>query len=73
MSIAIRNVSKRFGDFVAVDNVSVHIPSGGLTALLGRHHTNATSASIPALRCVQTHVGPPQRLVRPRDSQAPQR
>jgi sulfate/thiosulfate transport system ATP-binding protein len=35
MSIAIRNVSKRFGDFIAVDNVSVHIPSGGLTALLG--------------------------------------
>ncbi|MEU8074674.1 sulfate ABC transporter ATP-binding protein [Catellatospora citrea] len=35
MSIEIVNVSKRFGDFVALDNVSVSIPSGQLTALLG--------------------------------------
>jgi sulfate transport system ATP-binding protein len=35
LSIEIKNVSKRFGDFVALDNVSVSIPSGQLTALLG--------------------------------------
>src|SRR3954454_11722323 len=35
MSIEIRNVTKRFGDFVAVDNVSLSIPNGQLTALLG--------------------------------------
>ncbi|WP_020523971.1 sulfate/molybdate ABC transporter ATP-binding protein [Catelliglobosispora koreensis] len=35
MSIEIKNVNKRFGDFVALDNVSVSIPSGQLTALLG--------------------------------------
>ncbi|MCC8246692.1 sulfate/molybdate ABC transporter ATP-binding protein [Saccharothrix luteola] len=35
MSIAVRNVSKNFGRFVALDDVSVEIPSGGLTALLG--------------------------------------
>ncbi|WP_155375229.1 sulfate/molybdate ABC transporter ATP-binding protein [Catellatospora vulcania] len=35
MSIEIVNVSKRFGDFVALDNVNVSIPSGQLTALLG--------------------------------------
>ncbi len=35
MSIEITGVSKRFGDFVALDDVSVSIPSGGLTALLG--------------------------------------
>jgi sulfate transport system ATP-binding protein len=35
MGIAVRNVTKRFGDFVALDNVSVDIPSGDLTALLG--------------------------------------
>ncbi len=35
MSIAVRHVSKRFGRFVALDDVSVDIPSGGLTALLG--------------------------------------
>ncbi len=35
MSIEVRGVSKRFGDFVAVDDVSVSIPTGQLTALLG--------------------------------------
>ncbi|MEV6816146.1 sulfate ABC transporter ATP-binding protein [Micromonospora sp. NPDC051296] len=35
MSIEIVNVGKRFGDFVALDEVSVSIPSGRLTALLG--------------------------------------
>ena len=35
MSIEVANVSKRFGDFVALDDVSVSIPSGQLTALLG--------------------------------------
>ena len=35
MSISVRNVSKRFGDFVALDDVSVEVASGSLTALLG--------------------------------------
>ena len=35
MSIEIDRVAKRFGDFVALDDVSVSIPTGGLTALLG--------------------------------------
>ncbi len=35
MSIRVRGVTKRFGDFVALDNVSVDIPPGSLTALLG--------------------------------------
>jgi sulfate transport system ATP-binding protein len=35
MSITTRGVSRRFGDFVALDGVSVEIPSGSLTALLG--------------------------------------
>jgi sulfate transport system ATP-binding protein len=35
MTISVRNVTKRFGDFVALDDVSVDIPSGSLTALLG--------------------------------------
>ena len=35
MSIEVRDISKRFGDFVAVDNVSLEVPSGSLTALLG--------------------------------------
>jgi sulfate transport system ATP-binding protein len=35
MGISVHNVTKRFGSFVALDNVSVEIPSGSLTALLG--------------------------------------
>ena len=35
MGIEARNITKRFGDFVALDDVSVDIPSGSLTALLG--------------------------------------
>jgi sulfate/thiosulfate transport system ATP-binding protein len=35
MSIEVRNASKRFGDFVAVDDVSLVVESGSLTALLG--------------------------------------
>ena len=35
MAIESRNVTKRFGDFVALDDVSVEVESGSLTALLG--------------------------------------
>jgi sulfate/thiosulfate transport system ATP-binding protein len=35
MAIAVRQVSKRFGDFVALDDVSLAIAGGSLTALLG--------------------------------------
>ena len=35
MSIHVRNVSKKFGEFVAVDGVSLEVESGSLTALLG--------------------------------------
>jgi ABC-2 type transport system ATP-binding protein len=35
MAIEARNITKRFGDFVALDDVSVDVPAGSLTALLG--------------------------------------
>ena len=35
MSIEVRHINKRFGDFVALDNVSLNFPDGELTALLG--------------------------------------
>jgi sulfate/thiosulfate transport system ATP-binding protein len=35
MAIAVDNVTKRFGGFVALDDVSIDVPDGGLTALLG--------------------------------------
>src|SRR5947208_10949758 len=35
MAIEARNITKRFGDFVALDDVSVDVETGSLTALLG--------------------------------------
>ncbi len=35
MSIEICNVNKRFGNFVALDNINLNIPTGELVALLG--------------------------------------
>ena len=35
MSISIRHITKRFDDFVALDDVSVEVARGSLTALLG--------------------------------------
>jgi sulfate/thiosulfate transport system ATP-binding protein len=35
MSIIVKHATRRFGDFTALDEVSVEIPSGSLTALLG--------------------------------------
>ncbi|MGZ4411600.1 MAG: sulfate/molybdate ABC transporter ATP-binding protein, partial [Gaiellaceae bacterium] len=35
MSITVRGVTKRFGTFTALDDVSLEVPGGSLTALLG--------------------------------------
>src|ERR1700761_9169011 len=35
MSIIVRNLQKRFGDFTALDNVTLDFPAGELVALLG--------------------------------------
>ena len=35
MTIAVKNIHKRFSDFVALDNISLDFPAGELTALLG--------------------------------------
>jgi sulfate transport system ATP-binding protein len=35
MAIVARSVTKHFGDFAALDDVSIEVPSGSLTALLG--------------------------------------
>ncbi len=43
MSIAVKNISKRFGNFVALDQVSLDFPGGELTALLGPSGCGKTS------------------------------
>jgi sulfate/thiosulfate transport system ATP-binding protein len=35
MSISVQNISKQFGDFTALEDISLEIPEGSLTALLG--------------------------------------
>ncbi|MFN9718062.1 MAG: sulfate/molybdate ABC transporter ATP-binding protein [Planctomycetota bacterium] len=43
MSISIRNLSKRFGSYVALNNVSLEVPSDSLTALLGPSGSGKTT------------------------------
>ena len=43
MSIVVENATKRFGDFVALDDVSIEVPDGSLTALLGPSGSGKTT------------------------------
>src|SRR5437660_9039749 len=43
MSITVKQVSKRYGKFTALDRVSVEVPTGGLVALLGPSGSGKTT------------------------------
>jgi len=60
MRIEVERISKRFGDFVALDDVSLEVPEGALTAMLGP----SGSGKSTLLRIIAGLEGPDEGIVR---------
>src|SRR5580704_17342233 len=60
MRIEAAQIAKRFGDFTALDGVSLEVPEGGLTALLGP----SGSGKSTLLRIIAGLEAPDQGVVR---------
>eukprot|EP01034_Spumella_vulgaris_P014949 gene14949-19103_t len=65
MTIAVKNINKRFGDFTALNNVSLDFPTGELTALLGPSRPSvaalaAVLARTPTMEATRAET-PPRR------------
>src|SRR6476469_9850495 len=60
MGIQVEGVTKRFGDFLALDDVSISVPDGSLTALLGPSGGGKTTL----LRCIAGLEEPDTGIVR---------
>ena len=53
MSISVKDVTKRFGEFVALDHLSVEVPSGALLAIVTLVVKASLETRVPSER---THV-----------------